>query len=86
LVLHGIGGNTIEQAKRNITAREFASWVAYINKRGSLNYGMRSEYNTALLLATYANAQSKDGGYKIWDFMPHEKEPEISLNEAMKQW
>ena len=86
MVLHGIGGNTIEEAKRKITVAEFKSWMAYINKRGSLNYGMRNEYSTALLLATYANANSKDGGYKIWDFMPHENEPEISLNEAMKQW
>ena len=84
--MHGIGGNTIDEAKRNMTIGEFRSWVAYINKRGSLNYGMRSEYSTALLLATYANANSKDGGYKVTDFMPHEEEHAITLNDAMKQW
>jgi len=34
----------------------------------------------------YANAHSKNGGYKLFDFMPHEKEPELTLEQAMKDW
>lgn len=84
--MHGIGGNTIEEAKRKLTIAEFRSWVSYINKRGSLNTGMRVEYGAALMLTGYANANSKNGGYKVWDFMTHAHEPAITLDDAMKQW
>lgn len=62
------------------------AWLAYINKRGSLNIGRRIEFGSALLLTGYANMNTKNGGYKVYDFMPHESEPEISLEEAQKAW
>jgi hypothetical protein len=51
-----------------------------------LNLGLRIERGSALLSTLYANSKSKNGGYKIYDFMPHEEEPPISLEEAMKTW
>ncbi|WP_256675707.1 hypothetical protein [Pseudomonas sp. R5(2019)] len=39
-----------------------------------------------MLATLYANTHSKDGGYKIYDFMPHEVEAPISLDQAMESW
>ena len=48
--------------------------------------GMRIERAAALLASLYANRNSKRGGFSLYDFMPHEEEPELSLDEAMNQW
>lgn len=84
----GIGGRTIEEAKANISYPEFLSWVAYRQKRGSLHTGMRVERGSALLAALYTNAHKKKDAepVKIYDFMPHESEPAISLDQAMDAW
>jgi hypothetical protein len=60
--------------------------VKYRALRGSLNVGMRVERGAAVLAALYANTHTKDGGYKIYDFMPHEVEAAISLDEAKNSW
>jgi len=60
--------------------------VRYINKRGSLHVGRHVERGSALLATLYSNMHSRDGGYRLYDFMPHEPEPELTLEEAMKQW
>jgi hypothetical protein len=85
-VLCGIGGRTIAEAKLRLSHAEFRSWVAFRQKRGSLHVGMRVERGSALLATLYANAHSKAGGHKIFDFMPHLDEPPVSLDEAMKAW
>lgn len=85
-MLHGIGGNTIAEAQHRLSYPEFLSWAKYRAKRGSLNLGMRVERGAALLATLYANAHTKNGGYRIYDFMPHEEEGPISLDEAMKAW
>lgn len=66
--------------------REFVSWVAYRQKRGSFNVGLRMDRAAARLDAMYANNHSEHGGYKIWDFTPFEDEPPISLSDAMTAW
>ena len=66
--------------------REFASWMRYRAKRGSLHLGMRIERGSALLATLYANAHSKHGGHKLYDFMPHEDEPALTLEQAMATW
>lgn len=69
--------------------REFLSWAKYRSTRGSLNLGLRIERGAALLATLFANANSKRGGYKLSDFMPHEiTQPEqpITIEEAMKEW
>jgi len=60
--------------------------MKYRNRRGSLHLGMRMERGTALLATLYANTHAKDGGYTIYDFMPHESVPALTLEEAMKTW
>ncbi|HHQ2782015.1 TPA: phage tail assembly protein T [Pseudomonas aeruginosa] len=81
----GIGGRTIAEAKSRLSYREFMSWCRFRDKRGSLHLGMRIERGTALLSALYANAHSKEP-YKIYDFMPHEDEPVLSLEAALDSW
>jgi len=34
----------------------------------------------------YANAHSKRGGFKLYDFTPYEDEPPVSLEAAMETW
>lgn len=70
LVLHGIGGRTIAEAKERMTHTEALSWQAYIQKRGSLNIGRRLE-SAAGLLAMVIN-RSVGGKAKMEDFMPYE--------------
>ncbi|WP_438287525.1 phage tail assembly protein T [Pseudomonas syringae] len=65
---------------------EFRSWRKYRDLRGSLNTGMRVERGSAMLAMMYANVNYKDGPYKIFDFMPHEVEQPISLEQAMESW
>lgn len=84
-MLCGIGGRTIEEAQHRLSYDEFLSWVAYRRKRGSLNIGMRVERAAALLATLFANVNSKEGGYKIYDFMPHDEEPELTIDD-LKNW
>lgn len=65
---------------------EFLRWCQYRAKRGSLNVGRRVEQALAMLMAIYANSHSKNGGFTLYDFAVHEEEPEISLDQAMKDW
>ncbi|MBI6925718.1 hypothetical protein IYR97_03535 [Pseudomonas fulva] len=65
---------------------EFRQWLKYRAKRGSLNWGMRIERGTALLATLYANVHSKNGGYKIFDFMPHDAEEPLTLEQAIESW
>ncbi|NBA95504.1 hypothetical protein GUY40_11105 [Pseudomonas sp. R5(2019)] len=74
------------EARERLSLNEFRSWAKYRALRGSLNVGMRVERGSALLATLYANTHSKDGGYKIYDFMPHEVEAPISLDQAMESW
>lgn len=60
--------------------------MAYIKKRGTLNTGMRIEHGAALIACVLANINSKNGGFKVFDFMTHEEEPEATLKDAMKEW
>ena len=82
----GISGCTIAQAQSQLSHAEFMSWVKYRQLRGSLNQGLRTDRGFALLATLYANANSKNGGYTIYDFMPHEDEPVLTLEEAMGSW
>lgn len=65
---------------------EFLRWVAYRNRRGSLHPGMRFEAGAALVTSILANVNSKRGGFKPKDFMPHADAEEITLEEAMQTW
>ena len=43
LVLNGIGGCTIAEAKRNLSAEEVQIWAEYRRRRGTLHLGLRLE-------------------------------------------
>lgn len=60
--------------------------MKYRQLRGSLNIGMRVERGAALLAALYSNSKTKDGGYLVNDFMPHNPKPMITLEEALETW
>ena len=85
MVLNGIGGCTIAEAKSNITNAEVSQWVAFRNKRGSFFTGRRIEQGFGNLIATYLGLKgAKD--VKARSFMPHEDQPqEMSLEEYMMQ-
>lgn len=63
-------------------------WVAYRQKRGSLNMGLRVEENIAMLTTIYANSHigKNDKAFKIYDFAPHLDEPKQELHEMMRNW
>lgn len=82
----GIGGRTIAEAKERLSYSEFLGWAAYRNKRGSLHIGYHVEGSLAILSTMFANANTKNGGYKFYDFAPHHEEPPITLEQAMREW
>mgnify|MGYP003125549520 FL=1 len=81
-----MGGNTIAEAQQRLGYQEALQWMKYRRLRGGFNLGMRVERGSAQLSTLYANAHSKNGGYKIYDFMPHMEEPPMTLEQAMEKW
>jgi hypothetical protein len=76
LVLSGIGGRTIEEAKRNISTKEFEFWKAYRLKYGSLSVIRRIEQGFGGWMAHYTHFQVEKGtDIDPFDFMPHEEAP-----------
>jgi hypothetical protein len=71
LVLHGIGGCTIAEAKERLSYAEALDWFAYIRKRGSLHDGMRVEAAAALISVVLNRVNG--GKADMADFMPHAK-------------
>lgn len=66
--------------------KEFLQWASFRDKRGSLFSSRRMEQMVASCMALYANANSKNGGYRMFDFAPHEEDTEWTLERAMKEW
>lgn len=67
---------------------EFGRWAAYRRKRGSLHPGLRVDRAVGLLAALYVNSHKKKGStpHKLWDFLPCEDEPPITMEQAMETW
>lgn len=88
--MNGIGGRTIAEAQASLSYREFMLWMAYRQKRGSLNWGMRAEVSSGRLAALYANSkrnpQKTPEPFHIHEFAPHMDQPQLSLEEAMQTW
>ncbi|EAR2628810.1 phage tail protein [Salmonella enterica] len=95
LVLNGIGGCTIAEAKVRLSFREFQQWIQYRQKYGNLNPMMRTEWGAALVSSVLANVNRTKNtpAFSIADFAPHiaavereaANEP-IKLEEAMRTW
>lgn len=86
--MNGIGGCTIEEAKDRLSYEEVQRWAAYRKKNGSLRTPQHIERGFAMLATLYVNSRRKRGSnpFSIFDFMPHEDEPGISLEDAKKTW
>lgn len=84
LVLHGVGGRTIAEAKERMSYAEALDWMAYIQKRGSLNVGMRIEAAVAVL-ATQVN-RALGGKAEMTDFMPYWDQPEPTIDDLAKMF
>lgn len=84
-MLNGVGGRTIEEAKARLSYREALSWMAYRAKRGNLHPGRRVDRAAAMLAQMYWGAHSEKP-VSLYDFMPWEDPPPITLETAMKEW
>ena len=65
LVLHGIGGNTVEEAKEKLSYQEAQNWFIYMKQHGGISH-------TDRLLATIATQINRltGGEADIGDFLP----------------
>lgn len=85
-MLNGIGGQTVEEAKANLSYVEYLDWAAYVNRRGSLNLGIRIEQGLAmvcLFLARGFKIKKETGqAFELKDFMSHVGEFEIEEQEV----
>ena len=80
----GIGGNTIDTVKANLTAYELSQWREYRLRRGSLNVGRRVEQSTAHLMAWYHNGKvQREHWVDVIELMPHEDDVEVSFEEMV---
>lgn len=66
----GVGGPTIELAKRNMKVSELATWAAYRKKRGSFNASLRIEEGFARVQAAIYSIMSKEP-VDASQFMPY---------------
>ena len=83
LVLNGVGGRTVEEAKECMSYAEALMWQEFLEKRGTVHIGMRLEACTALI-ATMMNRRW-GGKATMETFMPHLEEKESSLEDVMKE-
>jgi hypothetical protein len=72
LVLHGIGGRTVAEAKRRVTYEEFVMWLAYINKNGLPAQGTEATERAFALLTWQVNL-SRGGKTELADWLPKPK-------------
>lgn len=68
-MLNGIGGNTIEQAKENISESEFKQWQEYIRIFGSLNPSIHINHSSGRL--AYVVQAVQGGKMGLEDFLPN---------------
>jgi hypothetical protein len=77
----GIGGCTVDELKARMSYAEALDWQSYIERRGTLNVGMRLEAGFALIAMVINRALG--GSATVKDFMPHYEEPEATIGDVM---
>jgi len=82
LALSGIGGNSINEVKNNLTRLEILQWAEYRYRRGSLNIGRRVEQAVANMMSIYIN--SNGGDVEALELMPHEDDVIISFEDQIE--
>lgn len=91
-MLAGVGGRTIEEARRRLSWNEHQAWLQYRAKHGPLHLGKRLEDAAALIAQTVSNTIPRPKGStgpRLEDFMLYAfKEPPkpITLETAMATW
>lgn len=96
MVINGIGGNTIAQAKRNLSYDEVMLWAAYREQTGSLNVGQRVELSSALVAQQVNWAVPRKAGSNLpglEQFLPKrgadaesQLDQDEALQQAMREW
>lgn len=85
MALNGIGGNSINEVKNNLTLLEIKQWAEYRYRRGSLNIGRRVEQATANMMSIYINANNNsDNAIDPIELMPHEDDVVISFEDQVE--
>lgn len=86
--MHGIGGCTLAEARRNLSAAEVVLWAEYRKKRGTLNVGLRLEQLFAL--SDTRMSQMWGGKVNVEQLLRyHEQEPDdgpVSLMDIAKMF
>lgn len=81
LVLAGVGGRTVAEAKECLQYAEFLDWLTYRRMRGSLSMNNRMESGFALIASLISRACG--GTASQSDFMPHADAPDASIADVM---
>lgn len=74
LVLAGVGGRTIAEAKARLTYNEAQSWFLYMQERGTFSLGQRIDEMSATLgymLAAVNGVKNKS----VEDYLPDRSKP-----------
>jgi hypothetical protein len=71
-VLAGIGGKTVEEAKRNMSYQEFTAWNEYAKQKGGL------QHNDRLLATVCTQINRLTGG----EANPSDFLPELRIHET----
>lgn len=82
MALNGIGGNSINEVKNNLTMVEVKQWAEYRYRRGSLNVGRRVEQAVANMMSIYIN--SNGGEIDALELMPHEDDVVMSFEDQIE--
>lgn len=92
LALNGVGGNTYEEVKRDMSTAEFSKWQMYYERFGSLNVGRRIEQHVGmldLLIRSYfiKNVDPKESlpheSFQSWDDFNASRRIEEEQNEPV---
>lgn len=82
LVLAGVGGRTIAEAKARISYDEALRWFDYLQRNGTVSLGARIEKGFAMLATVINNAHG--GKAKMRDFMlfSQQEDDEMTIESA----
>lgn len=92
LVLAGIGGRTVAEAKDRVSWDEFFAWMSYRASHGPLHLHGRLQDGFARVAHTIASVAPRRQGArrpKLQDFMawlPRAADQPIDLETAMERW
>lgn len=82
----GIGGNSVNEVKNNLTLLEIKQWAEYRYRRGSLNIGRRVEQAAANMMSIYINSNCKtEDAIDAIELMPHEDDVVLSFEEQIEE-